>query len=117
MIAPTTSIGRRPHRVTFENPGPSTPDGDGGYIEGPPTLVASAFVQIRAATGGDQELVHAGTVLSHRSYIVSGPYQPGITTTSTMRFLGRAFNVIAVVNIEERGLEMVLVCDEITSPD
>lgn len=119
LIAPDTAIASRPHWVSFENPGESTPDGDGGYIEGAPTTVGKAFVRIQPATGADQERVGAGVVLSRQSYIVSAPFLLGLTTKTTMRFhdarvhRDRVFNVMGVTDREERGAELVLVCDEV----
>ena len=118
-IGPSTSIGRRPHYVSFENPGAPIPDGDGGYTPGPVTIVGRAFVRIQPATGGDQERVGAGTVLSRQSYIVSAPYLPGLTTETVMRFpdarvgRDRLFTVTSVTDDEEAGANVTIVCDEI----
>jgi len=118
MIAPGTSIALRPHLAHFSVPGESVPDGEGGYTEGAPQAIGEAYVRIQPATGADAERVSAGTVLSHTSYIVTGPYLTGITTRATMAFVdidgrARTLNVMGVTNREERGTEMVLVCDEV----
>jgi len=117
-IAPGTSIGLRPHLATFSLPGESVPDGEGGYTDGDPVAIGEAYVRIQPATGADAERVSAGTVLSHTSYIVTGPYLAGITTRATMAFVDvdgrpRTLNVMGVTNRDERGAEMVLVCDEV----
>lgn len=113
MIGVPTAIAQRPHRVTFENPGAAVSDGRGGFTEGTATLLGEAWVQIQPAVGADAERIAPGTVLSHASYIVTGPYLPGITTLTRMRFNERVFSVMGVSNRLERNVELVLVCDEL----
>jgi hypothetical protein len=113
VIAPSTSIGRRPHRVALYKPGAMVPDGDGGWTAGldpldPPLL----YVRIEPAVGADAERVAAGTVLSNTSYLISGPYHPQVTTETQLTYNGRTFMVKGIANLEERNVEMVLICDE-----
>ena len=119
-IAPRTRIADRPHLARFNTPGEPVPDPEGGFTPGAPTLVGEAFVRIEPATGADAERVAPGTVLSHTSYIVTGPYLPGVTTEAVMTFVDvegrtRTLNVMGVTTPEERGAEMVLACDEIVT--
>lgn len=107
-------IAQRRHLVLLQNPGPSVPDGEGGYTQTwtdliPPTL----YVQIVAATARDLERVAAGTVLSTATHIVTGPYHPDVTTQTRILFADRIFNVTGVSDPEERQIEMVLVCVEV----
>lgn len=119
MIGSRIGIGARPHYASFENPGGLVPDGDGGYVPGPVTLIGRAFVQIEPATGADQERVSAGTVLSRQSYIVSVPYFTGLTTETVMRFFDpragrdRLFTLMGVTDRDERGADLTIVCDEV----
>jgi SPP1 family predicted phage head-tail adaptor len=114
MIAPqAATIGDRPHRVTFQNPGPPVPDGDGGYLQSwtdlrPPAL----WMKITAASAAALERVAAGTVIATATHLLTGPYHPQVTTQTRCLFDGRSFQVGNVTNREERDQEMVLVCTE-----
>ncbi len=114
MIGPKTSVSRRPHRVTLQNPGPSVPDGDGGYTQSwtdctPPAMDA----EIKTATARDLERVAAGTVLSTATHMVTMPYHPQVRTASRIVFNGQFFNVTGVDNPDKRNVETVAVCVEI----
>lgn len=117
MIGLRTSVGRRPHWVTFTQPGKPMPDGDGGIIEGsspldPPGL----FVEIASPVANDERLA-PGTTVSSSTRILTGPYHPQVNTQTVIGFLDlqnrqRTFNVIGDVNIDERNVEMILTCEE-----
>lgn len=112
----TTSVGERPHRMTWQNPGPAVPNGSGGYSQTwidllPPTT----SVRIAPATAADLERLAAGTVLATATHIVDGPYHPQIKTSSRGLFNGRIFNVVGVANPEERNVETICVCVEVVS--
>jgi SPP1 family predicted phage head-tail adaptor len=115
MIGPQrASIGDRPHRMMFQNPGPAGPDGDGGFTQSwtdcaPPAL----FVSIVDATAALLERVAGGTVIATATHIVSGPYHPQVTTQTRAVFDGRTFQVGNVIDREQRHQEMVLVCTEL----
>ena len=114
MIAPPTSVGLRPHRVIFQNPGPAVPDGDGGYTQSWTDLNPPALsVRIAPPTARDLEQFGAGTVTSTITHVINGPFHPGVTTKTRVLFDGRMFNVVSAANIEERGAEMVLLATEL----
>jgi head-tail adaptor len=113
MIAPATGVALRPHRVTFQNPGPAVPDGDGGYTQSWLDLSPLALsVRIAAPTARDLESMGPGTVVSTATYVVTGPFHPGVTTKTRINFNGRLFQVVGVTNVEERSQEMVLLVNE-----
>lgn len=117
MIGPKKAgVGDRPHRVTFQNPGPAVPDGDGGTVVtwidlNPPAL----SVKIAPATAADLERVTAGTVLATATHIVTGPYHPQVTTQTRLIHDGRTFSVTGASSPDERHVEMVLVCKEVVA--
>jgi SPP1 family predicted phage head-tail adaptor len=115
MIAPKTAIGDRPHRVILQNPiGPPIPDGDGGSTQAYVDLTPPALsVKIAPATAQDLERVAAGTVVSQATHLVSAPYHPQVTTQTRLLFNGRSFSVNGLANLEERNVELVLVCTEV----
>ena len=108
----SNTIGRDQHLVSFEEPGPPAPDGEGGYTDTwLPLSPATWYVRLATATGRDQERVQAGTVVSHHTHMVHGRFHPGVTTKARMLFGGRTYQITSVVNIDGRGLEMELAAD------
>jgi len=114
MIAPPTSVGLRPHRVTFQKPGPPVENPDGGYTQSWIDLVPFALsVRIAPPTARDLEQVIAGTVTATITHVINGPWHPQVTTKTRINFNGRTFFVGSVANVEERSIEMVLLATEI----
>ena len=112
-----TAIGAYRHTVHLSEPGPTVPDGDGGFTQGwadvqPPLW----YVSIQPASAHDLERVAAGTVLTTASHIVRGRYLAGVTTSSRMLFKGRTFAVTGIRNIDERSIDMELVAVEMLGP-
>lgn len=106
------SIGQDAHLVSFEDPDPPVPDGEGGYLQTWTALVPSAwYVRIRPATARDAERLIAGTVLTHVSHVVHGRWHPGVSTRTRMIYRGRTYQITSVVNLEERDREMELIAD------
>jgi head-tail adaptor len=109
-VAPN-SIGQDRELVTFENPDPPVPDGEGGYTQTWTALVpATWYVRVRAATARDAEKVTAGTVITHVSHLVHGRYHPGVSTLTRMIWKGQTYQVTSVVS-DARDREMELVAD------
>jgi len=107
------AVGDYRHAVTFQNPGPPVPDGDGGFSQSWIDLVPAAWrVSIEPATARALERVGAGTVTSAASHIVTGRYHPDVTTQTRMLFNGREFSITGMQNLEERGITMQLVAVE-----
>lgn len=106
------SIGRDDQLVTFEEPGPPVPDGEGGFTEAwVPLSPASWYVRVRPASARDAERVLAGTVITHVSHVVHGRFHPGVSTKARMLLKGQAYLITSVINIDERDREMELVAD------
>jgi hypothetical protein len=106
------SIGQDRHLVTFETPGAAVPDGEGGFNRSwTPLVPPTWYVAIRPATAGDIERALAGTLLTHRSYLIHGRYHPGVTFATRMVFDGDVYQVTSVVNVDERDREMILIAD------
>jgi len=102
--------GAQRHLVTFENPGPPVPDGEGGYTSTwTPTSPASWWVSLRPASA--KELGMAGTVLTHASHLVEGDYHPGVTTQTRLVFEGHIYQITSVINVDLRNVQMQLVAD------
>jgi hypothetical protein len=114
-------LGTYDKRVTFENPGPAVPDGDGGYTEGwVPLTPAGWKVRITPATAADLERTAAGSVVSMASHVVEGAWHPGVTTETRMVWIDRArvshvFSIVGKVNLEMRSVVMVLGAVEVVT--
>jgi len=102
------ALGDRIHRVTFQNPAPATPDGDGGYLETWADCTPAAWkVAITPATTQDLERVAAGTVISSASHLVEGAFHPQVTTKTRMLFAGQTFAITGKVNVDMRSVDML----------
>jgi head-tail adaptor len=109
---PPAAIGQDRHLVTFETVGAPVRDGRGGFTRPlVPLSPATWYVRIRPATAADQERALAGTLLTHRSYVVHGRYHPGVTLAARMVFEGNTYQVVSVINLDERDREMELIVD------
>jgi head-tail adaptor len=108
--------GDQRHLVTLEQPGDPVPDGLGGFTEAwtpldPPTWYAA----ITAATARDLERLAAGSTLQTTElHLVRGDFHPGVTTETRLSFEGRAFEVQSVQDPEQRHVDLILLCTEIT---
>lgn len=110
------SSGERRHYVTLANPGPSVPDGDGGYTQTTiPLVPPDAYVQIMPATARDLERIAAGTAIATATHVVRMPYHAGVTTQTVITYTGRRFAVTGVANAEERNLETIVTAVEVVT--
>lgn len=110
------AIGSRRHNVTLDNPGPSVPDGEGGFIQARVELFPRhAWARIQPATARNLERVVANTVQSTATHIISMPFHPQVTTATRVTFGTRLFEVTGVQNPEERNIELVLACHEVVT--
>lgn len=105
------SVGERGHRVLLENPGPSVPDNDGGFVEGWTTL-ANVWGRVAPASATDMERVIAGTVTALLPFIITVPYLAGVSTLTRCTYHGRIFAVLGVRNVDERNIRLEIICEE-----
>lgn len=109
-----TTRGARRHLVQIAVPGPSVPDGDGGFTESWQPLDPPAWnCAIHPATARDLERVAGGTQISQATHIVTGDWRSDVTTKARLDVNGRYFNVVHVTNRDERGIELELLCAEV----
>jgi SPP1 family predicted phage head-tail adaptor len=114
VIGPRTAIGARPHRVTLDGPGTPVADADGGYTEtSTPLNPAAVFASIVPVSDRDLERATSGTVTAMATHRVTMPYHPQVTTRTSVHFEQRTFNVQSVANVDERNVELVLLCVEV----
>jgi len=114
IIGTQPRISARQCRVNLQNPGPNVPDGDGGYTQtwvdlSPP----NAWVHIETALReGEREAASAVITTVRRT--VRMPFHPQVTSQTRILYLGRILHVDKVENVEERNVELVLTCEEVT---
>ena len=102
------SIGRLRRRLTLEAAS-RTPDGGGGAAESW-TAIAQAWVDIRSKSG--DETVHADARSGHVSHEITLRYRSGVVPA--MRFVSgtRRFDILAVIDIDERHRWLKCLCVE-----
>lgn len=102
------------HHVRLEHPGDPVPDGRGGYIEvWAPLVPAEWFCSIQSAAAQVVERLTAGTMQATATHLLRGDFHPGITTESRVMFEGRTLQVQSVTDVEERHVEVILICAEV----
>jgi SPP1 family predicted phage head-tail adaptor len=112
----TLKVGALRHSIVLENPAAAVADGDGGYTQAFTDLTPSPVqASIVPASARDLERVAAGTVLSTATHVVTMRYHSGVTTKTRITFGTRTFNVVGVMNPEERNLWTVAVAVEVVS--
>jgi len=103
------TIGDRRHLVTFENPAPAVPDGDGGYTQTWASITPTGWhVSIEPATPQDLERFTAGTVITQATNLVTGRFHAGVSSATRMVFGGRPFAIVGVRNKDKRSIDMEL---------
>ncbi len=108
------TAGELRHSITLENPSTPVADSDGGFTQTWTALVPSPVpASIAPATARDLERVTSGTVLSTASHIVTMRYHPSLTTQTRITFGARRFNVVGVMNPEERNIWTVATAVEV----
>jgi hypothetical protein len=121
-LAPATLVGERLHMVRLIGQGPTVPDGEGGWTQGPVALAPEWWLcRLQPATVADLQRLTAGTAVTNASFIARGPYHPGITTDTEIEFAAatgavRRLYVNGVISPDERGIETVAFCEERQEP-
>lgn len=111
-LRPTVSTGRRQQYVTLANPSAPVPDGDGGYTETwEPLDPPDWWVEIATATARRMARITSG--LETASFIVTGPYHPGITTKTRITYGTRTLLVGETFSPDEELVETVCLCVEV----
>lgn len=103
------------HRVTLQEPGTPTPDGQGGYTETVTTLVSRAPAAVEPATAQMLERIGANTVTPMATHLVTLRYLPGVTTKTAVVFHDVTDRTLAVTGVYDRQVrhrELVLGCVE-----
>jgi len=116
-VTTQVAAGRRIHRFTLQGPGEMVSDGAGGYTEEAVTLADPIYGEILPASVRDLERTMPNVVVASASHIVTIPYVPGLSLTSTLTFHDpregdRTFSIGGIVDPDERHIQLVLACEE-----
>lgn len=104
-----TRAGELRHRVAIEELTVTVKDSGGSTKAW--TEVARRWMNIRPMQG--TELAEARQVVGNVTHKVRMRYYDGLTAKKHRLVFGtRTFQIAAVVNVEERGVQMELVCEE-----
>ncbi len=111
MAKRLVTVGELRHRLVIQS-ARAADDGGGGQSDpwSDPVTVATVWGKVEPLTGGERpRAMQIEDRLSHRVVI---RHRPGITPAMRIVFGTRLFNVRAVVNREERGRFLELLCEE-----
>lgn len=114
--------GERRHHVTLQGPGETVPDGEGGWttVTGP-LDPPDWWCSITRASVRDLEGVTSGPPLTSATYLLEGDYHPGVTLQTQIILTppapapARTFYVADVINVEERSVDLQLLCHEVVT--
>ncbi len=101
-------IGRLRHRLTLETAA-RTPDGGGGAAE-VWTTVAQLWGRIRPTSGN--EIFDADGLSGHISHEITLRYRAGVTPSMRLVGSNRRFEILAVIDIDERRRWLKCLCME-----
>ena len=99
-------------RITILRP-TGTPSATGGTVEGPPETVAANVPAVVESTVLGTETIQAGQVLASVTHHVGIRYLAGIKAWMTVTCNNRTFQILSVVDVDERHLDVWLLCAEV----
>lgn len=101
-------------RVTLETPNPQTQDSDSGATINNWSTVVQMWARIEPLSGKEPYIVQQfeGKVM-HKVTIRSNSLSVTATPKMRITYAGRIFNIKSVLNIEERGKELIFVVEEV----
>lgn len=102
------NVGAMCHRITFQRQMPEK-DVLGGQT-GPWEDVATTWAQIKPVSGKEYFSQVRETTVSHKIYC---RYRPGITPRMRIKFRERIFEIISVINWDEKNEGLTLMCEEL----
>lgn len=117
IIAPTTSLASKPHRLDIWQPnGAPVPDGDGDfdqdYGDAP---VGYVYGLIEAMSARRLERFGRSETVPQATHVVTMPYVDGVTTLTRLMFGTRRFDVVAYRNINDLSVELELGVQELVA--
>ncbi len=117
-MAVTLILGDLKQVATIKNPGAQVPDGGGGYTLDYSVVPPAWRCQIERATVKASERHFAAAVIAKATHMLSGRYNPNITSKSRIVWTDRSgevhtAEVLDVDDTEGQGVETVVLVTEI----
>lgn len=104
------NIGALRHRLTFKSTN-TTADSFGEVSESPTTTVATVWGSINPLSG--RELLQAQQVQAEVTHRVRIRYRSGLDPSMQIVFGTRTFDIVSIINLEERDREIEILCKEL----
>lgn len=98
------------HKVQLQKLGGRVDDGYGGGSESM-SDIATVYASIEPLTGS--EILRAGQLDSNITHRIRIRYYPGVTPRWQVKYGTRQFDINSVADIEERHIQMELMCTEL----
>jgi SPP1 family predicted phage head-tail adaptor len=102
--------GRLRHRLVFETPA-TTEDTFGEVVDAPYAAVATVWGSVEPLSGREQ--LWAQQVQAEITHKVRVRYSNLVTPECRIRFGTRYFNILSIINREERNRELEIMCKEL----
>jgi len=101
-------IGKFRHFITLQGQG-TTRDSGGGISSGFSTI-ASVYANVVPKSG--KEVYKRGKLVGSVTHEITIRYRTDITNASRISFNNKFFNIRSIINIDERGRYLKLMCEE-----
>ena len=101
-------IGKFRHFITLQGQG-TTRDSGGGISSGFSTI-ASVYANVVPKSG--KEVYKRGKLIGSVTHEITIRYRTDITNASRISFNNKLFNIRSIINIDERGRYLKLMCEE-----
>jgi SPP1 family predicted phage head-tail adaptor len=101
--------GKLRHQITLEQ-NTGVEDTAGQVVDNWTPFATNLWASIRPLTG--EEVLQAQQVQAEVTHEVKLRYLAGVTPQLRVLFGARVFNILSVVNTDERNYELVLLCKE-----
>lgn len=102
-----TNVGALQHQVYILQRN-TRRDANGDFL--PPVVFATCWARVQALT--DKYTEKAQQVVTEATHRVTVRYIPGLDTSMQVQFNGRIFNIAAILDPDERQVELWLMCYE-----
>lgn len=104
--------GKLRHKINIERPG-TAEDSTGATVASPYTVfLNNIWADVSPAPMSGREQVAGQQTKNPITHEVRVRYRAGITSAMRVVFDGRYFNIMAIVDKEERNVELTLMCEE-----
>lgn len=104
----SVGIGALRHRVTLEQPLRGADGGGGAHVTW--SAIAELWASVSPATGG--ETVFAEAVSGRISHAITLRFRADISPEMRLRLGPRVFEILAVIDVDERHRELRCLCRE-----